>query len=260
MRPSSGRDSPMDRDAFWSLLDASVAPRPSKQLKHLRDALKKRPDDEVATFAAWLRRVVDEIDSPALARAAEIVFDGCSDDGYEYFRLWIVSRGRGTAEAIAADPAALLDHLPVDPDEASFEELASPASDVLEARLGEEEAWDFIDNVADELDRREGEAKRHGPKTFDERALKARIEGDEALRQRRAEETESAEAWFAETQRTQTRSGIPIGARVRHQHRGKGVLKSVQDLGGTEFVTIAFDTGETDVLGLGPGLPELVGL
>jgi hypothetical protein len=39
--------------------------------------------------------------------AASVVHGGCSDDGFEYFRRWLISRGRATFEAALADPDSL---------------------------------------------------------------------------------------------------------------------------------------------------------
>jgi hypothetical protein len=41
--------------------------------------------------------------------AAYLINGGCSDDGYEYFRGWLIAQGRATFERIVADPDALAD-------------------------------------------------------------------------------------------------------------------------------------------------------
>jgi len=247
----------MTRDAFWAIVDATVSDSRKTQMKRLRTALKARPDEEVAAFACWLDRVLDEIDSPALMRAAEIVFDGTSDDGYEYFRLWIVAMGRTACERIAADPARVLERLGEDPDAADYEEFANPAFEVLEARLGDEPAWDLIDATAEALEAAEGEPVPVGPESFDEAPLRARIASDQALQARRAQAQKDAQAWLAEGAREQTRDGIPIGARVEHAVFGAGTLMQVQEFDEGESVIVQFDSGETELLALGPEYPEI---
>ena len=39
--------------------------------------------------------------------AAYVIHGGCSDDGFEYFRRWLISRGRKAYEAALADPDSL---------------------------------------------------------------------------------------------------------------------------------------------------------
>src|SRR5262249_4867117 len=41
--------------------------------------------------------------------AAYLVNGGCSDDGFEYFRGWLIMQGRAVYERVVADPDALAD-------------------------------------------------------------------------------------------------------------------------------------------------------
>ncbi|OSP39974.1 hypothetical protein B7767_28795 [Streptomyces sp. 13-12-16] len=44
--------------------------------------------------------------------AAYVINGGCSDDGFDYFRGWLIAQGRETFERVVADPDALAE-LPV---------------------------------------------------------------------------------------------------------------------------------------------------
>lgn len=39
--------------------------------------------------------------------AGYLINDGCSDDGFEYFRAWLIAQGREVFERVVADPDAL---------------------------------------------------------------------------------------------------------------------------------------------------------
>jgi len=47
--------------------------------------------------------------------AAYIINGGCSDDGFRYFRDWLISEGRATFESALKDPDSLADLPHVDP-------------------------------------------------------------------------------------------------------------------------------------------------
>jgi hypothetical protein len=42
--------------------------------------------------------------------AAYLINGGCSDDGFDYFRGWLLSQGRAIWQATLADPDSLADH------------------------------------------------------------------------------------------------------------------------------------------------------
>jgi hypothetical protein len=50
--------------------------------------------------------------TPLLWAAAYVINGGCSNDGFEYFRGWLIVQGREVFEHVVADPGTLAD-LPV---------------------------------------------------------------------------------------------------------------------------------------------------
>lgn len=67
------------------------------------------PMDEVAALARaeWeLRARSYQVD---LWGAAYLINGGCSDDGFEYFRGWLMAQGRDVFERAVADPDSLAD-------------------------------------------------------------------------------------------------------------------------------------------------------
>ena len=70
--------------------------------------------------------------------AAYLINGGCSDDGFAYFRSWLISRGRAAYEEAVRDPDSLADLVDPDRDDYEFEDLWGLALVVYEERTGED--------------------------------------------------------------------------------------------------------------------------
>lgn len=150
----------MDADTFWNLIESSKArPGPlsrfrsaewrieaekDRQLRALRRALKKRSLDELIAFDRMLFRVAHiDLNAWDLWAAAYVIMGGCGDDSFEYFRYWVVSRGRHVCEAAARDPDTLADLEIVEPDlTCEFEDFTYAAREVYQAKSGREMPFD----------------------------------------------------------------------------------------------------------------------
>ncbi|MBO3743116.1 DUF4240 domain-containing protein [Actinoplanes flavus] len=102
----------MSVERFWELVDAARAsvedPSDGDQVgARARQLLEELPLDEVAALARaeWeLRARSYRVD---LWGAAYLINGGCSDDGFEYFRGWLMAQGREVFERAVADPDTL---------------------------------------------------------------------------------------------------------------------------------------------------------
>ncbi|MCP9988995.1 DUF4240 domain-containing protein [Streptomyces sudanensis] len=102
----------MDREQFWRLVEAArgQAPDPDDAEDIARRAsarLAAYPAGEIvaAQQALW-DLMADSYTSPLWA-AAYMINGGCSDDGFDYFRGWLITQGRKTFERAVADPESL---------------------------------------------------------------------------------------------------------------------------------------------------------
>jgi hypothetical protein len=73
--------------------------------------------------------------------AAYLINGGCSDDGFDYFRGWLLAQGKTVFFAAIANPDSLAEVLPHLPgwqpgEELEFEDMLSIASDIFEPRTG----------------------------------------------------------------------------------------------------------------------------
>ncbi|MFD8320610.1 DUF4240 domain-containing protein [Kitasatospora purpeofusca] len=102
----------MDDKTFWALMDG-LSRRPggrNERLEWLRGALRLGSAAEAVEFQARLEAACAAVATGALWSAADRIEGGlCSDDGFDYFALWLVAQGRETYGAVLADPDALAD-------------------------------------------------------------------------------------------------------------------------------------------------------
>jgi hypothetical protein len=102
----------VDIDSFWALIEECrrQSRGQDERLAWLRGELSRRSPAEVAQFQVRLDEVTHEAFTWDLWAAADRIFGGwCSDDGFCYFGLWMVSLGRESFSQAVANPDALAD-------------------------------------------------------------------------------------------------------------------------------------------------------
>ncbi|WP_137993369.1 DUF4240 domain-containing protein [Streptomyces vilmorinianum] len=157
----------MDENAFWALIE-DLRRQPGDRddrLEWLSAELLRRPAGDSVAFHVCLERACDAAYSWELWAAAERIEGGrCSDDGFAYFRLWLVSQGQKVYESALADPDSLADVPEVrrlagrpvddwdDEDWPEWEELDYVAQDVYDELTDQEDdSGDaFFDKVSTE--------------------------------------------------------------------------------------------------------------
>ena len=117
---------------FWALIERSdPALSQWEQLEALRRELRQLPADKIAEFDAVLVALHTQAYSWDLWGAAYVIKGGASDDGFHYFKSWVIGRGRNFYESALADPDSLAELIPDGvADHAEFEELNYVAREV----------------------------------------------------------------------------------------------------------------------------------
>src|SRR5262249_27787935 len=90
--------------------------------------------------------------------AAGLINCGASDDGFCYFRCWLVGRGKEVYEAAIEDPDSLADVVDLDRDEDYEAEIYGAASNAWEQVTGRS-ADDFYDELGKRDKRSRGKLK-----------------------------------------------------------------------------------------------------
>ncbi|GAA4713756.1 DUF4240 domain-containing protein [Phytohabitans rumicis] len=112
----------MNTVEFWSLI-AEAGNRPAGVVA---DLASREPADIVA-FDRHLRRVLAASQSVDLFGAAYLVNGGCSHEGFDAFRGWLMAQGREAFARAVGDPDSLADLPAVRRAAVTGEELESPA-------------------------------------------------------------------------------------------------------------------------------------
>ncbi|WP_030755054.1 MULTISPECIES: DUF4240 domain-containing protein [unclassified Streptomyces] len=101
----------MDKQTFWKLIETARAEaEPQEVSARAAELLASRPESEMAAAQQVLWDLLAESYRAPLWAAAYVINGGCSDDGFDYFRGWLLTQGRETFEAALTDPDSLAGH------------------------------------------------------------------------------------------------------------------------------------------------------
>jgi hypothetical protein len=131
----------MPADKFWQIIAraAKADHDPDAHMEALRTELRELSLYEIIAFEVAFRRYLNEAYTWDLWGAAYVIHGGCSDDGFEYFRRWLVTRGRDVYERALADPDGLAqeDVRPGHDDVWEFELIYYVAREIFDEKGGE---------------------------------------------------------------------------------------------------------------------------
>lgn len=129
----------MSEDEFWEIIDSAHAAAGGIDSREaaLAAVLQTKTPEELVAFEAAYAGQVNKAYRWDLWGAAYIINGGCSDDGFDYFRDWLISEGRARYFAVLADPESLAE-IDIDEGEAEFEEFRYVVQDVYERKEGRE--------------------------------------------------------------------------------------------------------------------------
>ena len=102
----------MDEQTFWGLIDQSRMDMDGDldaQHEILVSKLSQYSPEEILEFDRILNKYNRESYTSDLWAAAYIINGGCSDDGFDYFRGWLISKGRKVYEDALKNPESLTD-------------------------------------------------------------------------------------------------------------------------------------------------------
>lgn len=116
--------SPMDKDRFWYIIASvnSEVDRNDKNavLRLTEEKLYQLPSAEIAQWYAIYDAVHNEADKKELWDACSKCGAHYTDDGFCYFRAWLISQGQEVYDVVLSDPAAVSLYID-DPAAAEFE-------------------------------------------------------------------------------------------------------------------------------------------
>ena len=140
----------MDEEQFWAIVQTAVDEAGNDEDEYLevvKRELSKLSLKEMIGFRLRTDKLLYDSYTSEMWCAGYLMNGGCSDDGFEYFRLWVISRGRKVYEAAMANPDNLIDYIG-DDDEMDFFEFELFWYVALEAfeEAVDAELYDYIDD------------------------------------------------------------------------------------------------------------------
>jgi hypothetical protein len=123
----------MRTDDFWAVIDRATADRPASPdevAKRAAADLATHDPEEIIAWGRHLDKVLAASGKEDLWAAAYLINGGCSDDGFDNFRGWLIAHGRDVVARAVREPDSLAD-LPAAPAPAV---VAVPGAARLRAR------------------------------------------------------------------------------------------------------------------------------
>src|SRR5579862_8376439 len=130
----------MEEVQFWNLIAQSrqEAPDCHGQAERLYRLLVKLTPEEIRDFDRHFARRRFEAYRWDLWAVAYIINGGCSEDGFEYFRCWLIGQGQQAFEAALASPSSVSELTAEGEPEAECESLLYVANEAYEQVTGHE--------------------------------------------------------------------------------------------------------------------------
>jgi uncharacterized protein DUF4240 len=123
-------------DRFYDLIESarpgSAPSDPSADSEELAALLRSLDDEDLLGFVRTFEAELARLNQWSVWGAGYVAAGGMSDDGFHYFRAWLIGKGRDAVETALTEPDALADFL--DGSELENEELEYVAFDLLEER------------------------------------------------------------------------------------------------------------------------------
>jgi len=135
----------LDETIFWNIVDASVknTKNQDEQERFLVKKIEKLTPKQMIGFRLRTDKLLYDTYNSEMWCAGYIMNGGCSDDGFEYFRNWIISRGQGTYYKAKENPDSLISEFVEGEEYYDFESFWYVALTAFENKTGKE-LYDYI--------------------------------------------------------------------------------------------------------------------
>lgn len=103
----------LEEDDYWAIIEESLEYKDDQeeQLSFLEEAVEALSPKEIVSFQAITDKFFLQSYRADLWCAAYVIKGGCGDDGFDYFRNWLISRGKVVYENALKNPDSLVDHI-----------------------------------------------------------------------------------------------------------------------------------------------------
>jgi len=139
----------MDAQLFWKLIQQTKRASHgeiAQQVEALTQKLEQLSADDIIAFERLFIQFMDESYRADLWGAAYLINGGCSDDGFDYFRGWLIAQGERAFAAAIHDPQTLTSI--AEPEEAECEEMLYVARNAYGRKTGKDDFNDQLRSTA----------------------------------------------------------------------------------------------------------------
>ncbi len=136
----------LNEDLFWEIIDKSLQNTTNQDLQeqYLIKEIGKLTPKEMIGFRLQTDRLLYETYNSEMWCAGYIINGGCSDDAFEYFRNWVISRGKDTFLKTKENPDYLINEVVDGAEFYEFESFWYVALEAFQKKTGKD-LYDFID-------------------------------------------------------------------------------------------------------------------
>ena len=137
----------LDEELYWLIIDQSLhnSHNQDEQAAFLVKAIGQLTPKQMIGFRLRTDKLLYDTYTSDMWCAAYIMNQGCSDDSFEYFRNWVISRGKAVYYAAKANPDSLISEVDEEADMYDFEDFWYVANDAFQQKTGKD-LYDFIDD------------------------------------------------------------------------------------------------------------------
>lgn len=144
----------LDETIFWNIVDSSVKNTKNQdaQERFLVKEIEKLTPKQMIGFRLRTDKLLYDTYNSEMWCAGYIMNGGCSDDGFEYFRNWIIARGKETYYKAKENPDSLISEFVEGEEYYDFESFWYVALTAFENKTGKE----LYDYISDDFKTNEG--------------------------------------------------------------------------------------------------------
>lgn len=136
----------LDENLYWNIINKSLKNTGGfdGQEQYLINEIKNLTPEEMIGFRLRTDKLLSDTYNSEMWCAGYIMNGGCSDDGFEYFRNWVISRGKETYYKAKENPDNLIIEADKHYDFYEFESFWYVALEAFKQKTGKE-PYDYID-------------------------------------------------------------------------------------------------------------------
>ncbi|HEY5773981.1 MAG TPA: DUF4240 domain-containing protein [Chitinophagaceae bacterium] len=137
----------LNEDQYWKIIDLSLknTKDQDEQEQFLIKEIGKLTPKEMTGFRLRTDKLLYDTYNSEMWCAGYIMNGGCSDDGFEYFRNWVISRGKDVYYKAKKNPDDLVTQVNEETDVYEFESFWYVALEAFTKKTGKV-LYDYIDN------------------------------------------------------------------------------------------------------------------